>query len=145
LTEGDFTRAIFADARLGEARMNGAKLIGASLHKAELARADLAKADLTDAGLRQASFSGAILQGAVMTGVKVAGLIGTGTAMADDEVAWFDTSPDGNGAARVSDGEIPAIITGLARAGAVRALPPDRRYFGRGDVLRNATLEFSPG
>jgi hypothetical protein len=60
-------------------------------------------------------------------------------------VAWVDASPEGNGAARISDGEIPALLTGLAKVGAVRALPPDRRYFGRGDILRNATLEFSPG
>jgi uncharacterized protein YjbI with pentapeptide repeats len=144
LTDGDFTRAVFADARLGEARLTGAKLVGASLHKAELARADLAKADLTDADLRQASFSGAILHGAVMTGVKVAGLIGTGSAMADVQVAWVDASPEGNGASRITDGEIPALLTGLMQR-ATRALPPDRRYFGRGDVLRNAALEFSPG
>jgi len=59
--------------------------------------------------------------------------------------AWVDASPEGNGASRISDGEIPALLTGLARAGVARALPPDRRYFGRGDILRNATLEFSPG
>jgi hypothetical protein len=118
--------------------------VGASLHKAELARADLAKADLTDADLRQANLSGAVLQGAVMTGVRVAGLIGTGSALGDVQVAWVDASLDGNGTARVSDGEIPALLTGLAQK-VTRALPPDRRYFGRGDVLRNATLEFSPG
>jgi hypothetical protein len=59
-------------------------------------------------------------------------------------VTWLDLSPAGDGSGRVENGVIPSILT----AGALALAKPDetrRRYFGRGDVLRNATLQFDAG
>jgi hypothetical protein len=71
------------------------------------------------------------------------------------QVAWVDASPDGSGQSRITDGAIPALLTGMqkvaltmhptiaAAVGGARGLA--RRYFGRGDVVRNATIEFGAG
>jgi len=48
---------------------------------------------------------------------------------------WVDVSPDGDGSQRVSLAELPSALAGRPGAAATR-------YFGPGDVLRNAALEF---
>ena len=80
------------------------------------------------------------LAGAHLTGAKVAGLVGTGQPLGSIEVTWLDLSPAGDGTQRVENGVIPSVLT----VGAVQLAVEDtrRRYFGRGDVLRNATLQF---
>src|SRR5206468_1763849 len=71
----------------------------------------------------------------------------------DVQAAWIDTSPAGDGTGRISNGEIPSLLSGLVTAApaaavvttaavAAAATPAGWRYFGRGDVLRNASLEF---
>jgi hypothetical protein len=144
LTEGDFSRAQFASAILAGAKLTRARLGGALLTKADLAGADLSGADLGDVDARHATLAGAQLAGSKLTGAKVAGLIGTGAPMADVMVTWLDTSVAGDGTGRITNGEIPALLTGL-RQQAEATAPASRRYFGHGDVLRNATLEFEPG
>ena len=44
---------------------------------------------------------------------------------------------------RISNGEIPSLLGGVAAR--APAAPAARRYFGHGDVLRNATLAFDAG
>jgi hypothetical protein len=59
------------------------------------------------------------------------------------QVAWLDKSPEADGTGRITNGEIPMLLSGLAPA--APAETPGRRYFGRGDVLRNASLAFDAG
>lgn len=47
---------------------------------------------------------------------------------------WVDASADADGSNRVALADLGAALTGIGRAA--------RRYFGPGDVLRNAALEF---
>jgi uncharacterized protein YjbI with pentapeptide repeats len=162
LADGDFSRASFAEAMMADVRAAAAKLAGASFLKADLSRADLGKADLSDADLRHVTLTGAQVGGARFNGAKVAGMMGTGGAAGDGQAApaqvpwqasWVDASPAGDGSGRVTGEQIAALLTGVS--GAARGAPvvgvPDkapetpRRYFGRGDVLRDASLEFEPG
>jgi hypothetical protein len=79
-----------------------------------------------------------------LTGAKVAGLIGTGAALDPGlEAAFLDPSPEGDGAARLNAGEIPFLLSGFV-AGEIGG-GKNRRYFGRGDILRDATLAFDGG
>ena len=58
----------------------------------------------------------------------------------------MDTSTGGDGGKRVSNGEIGALLGGSAAAAEKRGRPPaGHRYFGKGDVLRNASLAFERG
>ncbi len=161
-------RANLAGANLARANLDGASLAGANLSGAILSFAQVSAANLTgadlrravlthanfeesamgavkamDADLRGANLRGATLTKADLTGAKVAGLIGTGSQVADLLASWLDTSEAGDGTGRISNGEIPGLLSGL-RLQAAKA-PASRRYFGHGDVLKNATLDFEAG
>jgi hypothetical protein len=62
-------------------------------------------------------------------------------------VDWVDDSRDGDSSRRVTGAAAIGLFSGKAPAPSVP--PPPRgqavRYFGQGDVLRNATLEFGEG
>ncbi|TMQ02401.1 MAG: pentapeptide repeat-containing protein [Deltaproteobacteria bacterium] len=150
-----FSNASMAGANLEDAVLRGAVLdetvlhraiarntdfTGGSLVKTNFSGADLTGAKLGGADIRHATFARAQLAGAILTGAKVAGLIGTGLPLGSIEVTWLDLSPAGDGTQRVENGVIPSVLT----VGAVQLAVEDtrRRYFGRGDVLRNATLQF---
>jgi len=77
-----------------------------------------------------------------MTGAKVAGLVGTGAPLDGVEVLWVDMSPAGDGSQRVENGVISSALTGIATRPIVNVRD---RYFGRGDVLRDARLHFDSG
>ena len=59
-------------------------------------------------------------------------------------VSWLDTSEAGDGTGRITNGEIRACSPACA-AQPEETAPASRRYFGHGDVLKNATLDFEPG
>jgi uncharacterized protein YjbI with pentapeptide repeats len=161
-------RANLAGANLDRANLDGASLAGANLSGARLSFAQVSSANLTGADLRNAvlthanfeestlgavkamaadlraaNLRGATLSKADLTGAKVAGLIGTGSPLVDVLVSWLDTSEAGDGSGRITNGEIPGLLSGLRERPAVA--PASRRYFGHGDVLKNATLDFEPG
>jgi hypothetical protein len=87
-----------------------------------------------------------VLEAALVTGAKVFGVVGTGSSLGKVVAEWIDGSAAGDGSARVTDSSIASLLSGGARPEPVlrpsRGTATDRRYFGRGDVLRNATLEF---
>lgn len=136
-------------AILDEASLKGAILRNTDLEKASLVKSDFEGADLTGANLsntdlRHATFAQAVLANTKLTGAKAAGLIGTGAPLGVVDVTWLDLSPAGDGSGRVENGVIPSILSrgalAMPRTDEVR-----RRYFGHGDVLRNATLQFDAG
>jgi uncharacterized protein YjbI with pentapeptide repeats len=137
--------AILDEAVLHRAIARGADFTGASLVKTNFSGADLTSAKLGGADIRYATFARAQLANAHLTGAKVAGLVGTGLPLGTIDVSWLDLSPAGDGTQRIENGVIPSVLT----IGAVTTTPAvddsRRRYFGRGDVLRNATLSFDAG
>jgi uncharacterized protein YjbI with pentapeptide repeats len=141
--EADFTEAILTDARLSEAQARGAKLSRASLVKVDFTKANLTNADLSGADARRAVFAGAKLDGAKFTGAKLGGLVGTGSAVEGATAEWVDASAEGDGSKRLPQDLLAGLLSGLwpSDAGQRQA----KRYFGPGDVLRNATLEFGEG
>jgi uncharacterized protein YjbI with pentapeptide repeats len=159
LQGADLTNARLTHAQLESAKLGGAHLTGAVLTQADLGETDLSTArmgdadltgasltdaDLTDADLRRANLTGARLDSATVTGAKVHGVVGTGLPIAELHGEWVDTSADGNGSHKATgEAAILKLLSGRAPA-AVEAAAP-RRFFGAGDVLRNASLEFGAG
>jgi uncharacterized protein YjbI with pentapeptide repeats len=145
LEDARFPGAIFDEASLRNAHLRNADFSGSSIIRADFSLADLTNANLTGADIRHANFTQAVIVGARLTGAKVAGLVGTGSAPPTVEVTWLDLSPAGDGSNRVENGVIPSVLA-LGAIATVKAPADGRsRYFGRGDVLRNAVLQFDPG
>jgi hypothetical protein len=57
-------------------------------------------------------------------------------------VQWIDASSRGDGSERLTNGQIPALLSGVEPIAAENG---SARYLGEGDVLRNALLKFAPG
>ncbi len=146
LEDAKLAGAVLDEAVLHRANLRNANLTGASLVKTNLSGADLTGANLTSADLRHATFARAQLARANLTGAKVAGLVGVGSPVEAVEVRWLDLSPAGDGTQRVENGVIPSVLAlGATGKPQTAATETRRRYFGRGDVLRNATLQFDAG
>jgi len=145
LEDADFTGAVLADAQLRSVKGRGVKLVGAIMTKVDLAKANLSGADLTNADLRGAMLTDARLEGANLTGAKVFGLIAKGVQITGIKADWLDNSANADGSVRVVANQIAAILTGQAPARPADERSANRRYFGRGDVLRNASLQFDEG
>jgi hypothetical protein len=156
--------AILSDANLGKAEMTGTKLRsadfvdcylggailqGADFRKAVLEGANLEEADLREADLRECDLSSAILDGALLDGAKVWGVELQRERLEQLRIAWWDVSRSGDGSAREEGSQIGDFLDGILET-AVEPQPvspasPGSRFFGEGDVLKNAELEFSAG
>ena len=148
LEDADFTGAVLADAQLRGVKARGVRLVGAILTKGDLSKANLASADLTNADLRNANLEDAKLEGANLTGAKVFGITAKGALLTGIKADWVDNSPNADGSVRVAADKIVAVLSGQMPAAAARPVAEERanrRYFGRGDVLRNASLQFDDG
>ena len=145
LEQADFQGAILDDARLIKARAHGAKFTKASLVKCNLTGAVLLKADLSDVDLRHAILAGGDLKGAKLTGAKIGGLTGTGIVIEEVEAQWIDTSPAGDGSQRVTNGEIPRLLASGPTTQRTSGAGARKHYFGPGDVIRDAVIEFADG
>jgi hypothetical protein len=64
-------------------------------------------------------------------------VLGTGAPIQGLRAEWVDTSAEGTGTKKVTGADVAALLSGQAAT--------QKRYFGRGDVLRNAHLEFDSG
>jgi uncharacterized protein YjbI with pentapeptide repeats len=138
LDGANLANASLVGAELAAASLAGAVLRGADLGSAELTEAELGMADLSGASLIAANFQGATLDGALLHGAKIGGAVFVEAKTAGTLVDWVDASAHGDGSLRVDAPRALALVRG-------EALPEDgraTRYFGRGDVLRDATLEF---
>ena len=138
LEEADFSEANLAECDLSEAKAPGTKFVGANLARANFTEGVLAGADLSGADLRGADFSQANLEGATLTGAKVFGAQFDDAILDEVVLEFVDASNEGDGSRRVAG---DAAIE-LLRSGRPSAEVPGRRYFGKGDVMRNAALEF---
>jgi uncharacterized protein YjbI with pentapeptide repeats len=161
----DLTKADLQHIRMVETNLEDAKLPGANLREAVLTHALSEGVDFTDACLRGAVFDNtslanstlngvdlrngrflnANLDGATLTGAKLFGI-----EVASDELGgvladWVDFSVEGNDRLRVAGTELVDYLRLKAGLNAISTLNSVRskRFFGQGDVLRGATLEFS--
>jgi hypothetical protein len=166
LTESELDHADLTGANLSNANLQGVKLDGAILSQAELEDADLRGvsalgAKFDGAGLERACFEGATLSGAVMSGIdarranfrgaKLDGTVMHGAKVGGATFAaaqatgvladWIDASVAGDGSMRLEKERAHGFLAGMP----VRDETSNTRYFGRGDVLRDATLEFGAG
>jgi uncharacterized protein YjbI with pentapeptide repeats len=115
-------------ARLTHAQLDSAKLGGANLVAAQLAHADLSDADLSTAKLDEADLTSAVLTDA---NLEEASLVGA--RMRDAKVDGVNIKN-----ANLTNADAPGLQTGPEPSA-------NKRYFGKGDVLRNAALEFGAG
>lgn len=138
LEQARLDRANLQRASCQGARMVGAVLKEAKLLEAELAGARMRECDLTGADLRRAVFGDAELHGAVLTGAKVHGLEVAGLPPSV-LVEWADGSIKGDGTRLLDARQVRQLVG----AEPVVAAVPTQRFFGEGDVMRNAELEFA--
>jgi uncharacterized protein YjbI with pentapeptide repeats len=136
-----------ANADLRETYLGGAILVRAGLRNALLENANLEEADLTDADLRYANLRGVNLAGVKMTGAKVHGLEVEVDQLKLVTAEWVDLSEFGTGETKCSGESLVEQYKQMKLGGVssepVRSSPePGKRFFGHGDVLRNAAFEF---
>jgi uncharacterized protein YjbI with pentapeptide repeats len=120
LQGADLSRARLTHAQIAAANLGGANLTGALLVHAVLVEADLSTAKLEGADLSNADLAGANLEEANLTNAKMRDARTQGANMKNANLTGAD---------------------GASSGGAT----PGKRYFGKGDVLRNAHLEFDSG
>ena len=75
----------------------------------------------------------------------MAGLISAKASFQDVKADWLDASAEGDGSRRIPREKVLSVLGQRGPHRAERRASGNRRYFGRGDVLRNATLEFDAG
>jgi uncharacterized protein YjbI with pentapeptide repeats len=136
-----------ANADLREAYLGGAKLFKADLRNAHMEKANLEEADLTEADLRDSFLKGANLAGTTMTGAKLYGFEVDTDRLSLVVAEWVDFSESGDGETKCPGASMveqyEQMKNGAPSNGSAAALSDQgRRFFGQGDVLRNATLEF---
>jgi uncharacterized protein YjbI with pentapeptide repeats len=134
--------ADLSDVDLGKADLDGADLTGAKLARANLEHASLEGAiltavDLSGANLRHAVLDRADLGGASLGRAKVNGASFVDARLASVVVDVIDTSPNGDGSMRLEGPRALAFLSGREEE-----KEPASRYFGKGDLLRDAILEF---
>jgi hypothetical protein len=141
LEEADLELACFEDAQCTRMGAVAAQFAGARFFKADLSFMNLVRANLAGADFRRANIEGAKLEGAIITGAKVAGISAQGAHPDNVICEWLDISP-GDIEKRVAGADAIAVLAGKApRDGGQQ----NRRYFGSGDILRFASLEFNAG
>ena len=137
-----------ANADLSGAYLGGANFLRANLKHALLKKANLEEADLSEADLRESNLKGANLAGTTMTGAKIYGFEVDVDQLSMIIAEWVDFSElaDGEtrspGASVVEQYEQMRSGVGSAGGSAASSSGQAKRFFGQGDVLRNATLEF---
>lgn len=140
LSDARLARACLERASLRTAKLDRASLVDAKLSGAELSDSVLSASDLSLVDARHAVFNGAILNGVRFEGAKLFGATFDGARVATPRLEWIDVSANGDGSQRL-DGEHAFAFLGGRRESSA----PKTRYFGKGDVLRDATLEFGEG
>lgn len=129
--------AELADAELFETDASGASFRGASMQHCNLDGANLKSADLSEVDARHASFSQAVLDNTLLTGAHLANINAAAAKIGPLLAEWIDISPHNAQVERLA-GE--AVLEFIKTGGTTQV--STTRYFGRGDVLRDADLKF---
>jgi len=143
--------AMLSGSNLTEAYLGGAKLGGANLRDARMSRVNLEKADLTECDLRHADLTQAKLDGCTLNGAKVCGIQASPSQFSTVLADWVDVANDGAAQRKIRGSELAAFLEGGATgrvfetAGGGAEADGKRRYFGEGDFLGGAQLEFREG
>jgi hypothetical protein len=140
LEEANLSKAVLNDAELEGAKAPGAIFFAASLQRCNLTRALLRGANLDEADARHANFNETELENATLTGARLFSASTKDAKHASIRCEWLDSSAHGDGSKRVTGDDIQLFLAGKVAPGAAAT-----RYFGEGDVLRDATLEFGDG
>ncbi len=80
----------------------------------------------------------------MLTGARIAGIVTKDAALGTIAMDWADVSPDDDGSKRVQGEAALAALAGKT-AEETGGRGKNVRYFGAGDVLRFAALEFDAG
>jgi hypothetical protein len=146
LEEAQLIEANLSECEIKRSNARGANFMNAVLEGASLEESNLENANLMNADLRFSDLKKAVLKGAKLTGAKFFGVEATAEQLQDISAEWIDFSAEGNGSVRLSHAQLldhfrsaKGGLAGLAGS-AVEGAP--RRVFGKGDVIKNATLEF---
>jgi uncharacterized protein YjbI with pentapeptide repeats len=137
LDRANFADADLADSDLGNAVLSDACFQAASLIRANLEEANLSRADLRGADLRHAVLSRVTLFETKLDGAKLGQAVLEAVNKKSVIATSIDTSEHGDGSLRLEGDRIALYLGGRLDSSA-----PATRYFGRGDVLRDARLEF---
>lgn len=148
LEGADLRGANLSRASLEGANLTGARLAGAELSYAQLESAVLGGADLSNAILVHAELSHAYLGGAKMNGARLTNADLTKANLEEADLRQADlTGAELKGAnlngVKSSNG-LPGTAPAHARP-SNGAAAGNARYFGRGDVLKGATLRLDAG
>jgi uncharacterized protein YjbI with pentapeptide repeats len=133
-------RANLERVSLLSVKLERASLVEANLVGAELSDSVLSAADLTRADARHAVFSNTLLNGVRFEAAKLHGASFEGARVTTPSLEWIDVSPAADGSQRLDGDKAYAFLGGRRES-----LAPKMRYFGKGDVLRDATLDFGEG
>jgi len=90
--------------------------------------------------LRHADLAEGNFTSTTFTGAKLFGTLTKDAVLESVAADWLDGSKGGDGTKRISGEDVAAFLAGKLTPGAAAT-----RYFGEGDVLRDATLEFGEG
>jgi hypothetical protein len=137
--EAELTEAIFEGGALEEVNLAGANCERSNFAEADLSNAKLEGACLEGADLRKANLDGASLKRAMMAGARLHGAELDADQLEGVEAEWLDMTAEGDGSKRTALADFGKLGQAPAADGKVR------RFFGAGDVLRNAELEFDDG
>lgn len=137
-------RVEFVNADLRDAYLGGANFTEANVKQAQMENANFEEANLTNADFRSAKLRGAKFTGTTMTGVKLYDCELDVERLVHVVADWVDFSEFADGSGKCS-GELFAVQYQQMKNASSAASPSSdhgKRFFGRGDVLRNAALEF---
>ena len=148
LGRANLEEALFDHADLCESYLGGTRLVKAQLRHARVVGAVLEQADLTEADLRDCCLMDSLLEGAVFTGSQLCGTEADPEQFSRVLADWVDFSAEADGTVKFDGSNLVECYRRL-KGGlfGISPIAPDgvRRFFGRGDVVRNAALEFNEG
>jgi uncharacterized protein YjbI with pentapeptide repeats len=153
LEEANLSEANLQESNLRDAYLEGVNFVGASLRGAVFEGANLERANLADTDLRNANLRNAKLAKVKMTGAKLFGLEVAPEQLSEVIAEWVDFSAEGDRKTKTPGTELveqyKRLKSGAPRESAAASAPAPvsesdqaKRFFGKGDVLRNASLEF---
>jgi Uncharacterized low-complexity proteins len=132
------------NADLRDAYVGGADFTNANLNGADLTKANFEEAILTGADLRDSNLHNAKLNATVMTGAKLHGCELDVDSLTNVVAEWADFSESGSGE-RAPGGTLVEQYHAMKNGSSSQTSSGSgqgKRFFGQGDVLRNAALEF---